>query len=64
MNWAISMAADYSDWSKEDLIAELKKLTRRKKFGLVWEESAEDVALELNENLPVVEHIRFSSRGI
>ena len=58
MNWASSMAVDYSDWSKEDLVAELKKLTRRKKFGLVWEESAEDIALELHENLPVVEHIK------
>jgi hypothetical protein len=53
---------DYADWSKEDLVAEIRKLARRKKYGLVWEEKDEDVALTLNENLPVFEQVK--SRAI
>lgn len=53
---------DYADWSKEDLVAEIKKLARRKKYGLVWEEKDEEVAITLNENLPVFEQVK--SRAI
>lgn len=57
---------DYSQWSHEELIAEVKKLSRRKKFGLVWEDRAEDLVQELNTNLPVIEQIKsksISSKG-
>lgn len=53
---------DYADWSKEDLVAEIKKLARRKKYGLVWEEKDEEVAITLNENLPIFEQVK--SRAI
>jgi len=29
---------DYTDWSKEELIAHIQKLEKRKKYGLVWNE--------------------------
>jgi adenine-specific DNA-methyltransferase len=29
---------DYSDWNKNDLIKEIKKLKKRKKYGIVWDE--------------------------
>ncbi|MBM4056235.1 MAG: site-specific DNA-methyltransferase [Planctomycetes bacterium] len=29
---------NYQDWTKEDLIQEIKRLKKRKKYGLVWEE--------------------------
>lgn len=53
---------DYTAWSKEDLVIEIKKLTRRKKYGLVWEEKDEEVATTLIENLPVFEQVK--SRAI
>ena len=50
--------SDYESWTKDDLISEIQKLNRRKKYGLVWEDNAEDVAIELQENLPVLEQIK------
>ena len=29
---------DYSQWDKQDLIAHIEKLKKRKKYGLVWDE--------------------------
>jgi adenine-specific DNA-methyltransferase len=43
-----------SDWSKEQLIAEIKRLKKRKKFGLVWEDKPEDVAERCKSELPVL----------
>jgi hypothetical protein len=31
---------DYQNWSKADLIKEIKQLRKRKKYGLVWEKIA------------------------
>lgn len=45
---------DYSDWSKEELVKELKKVGKRKKYGLVWEEKPENVADLCKEKLPVL----------
>jgi hypothetical protein len=28
----------YQHWSKEELIEEIKRLKKRKKYGLVWED--------------------------
>ena len=41
--------------TKEELIREVKKLKKRKKYGIVWEEKAEKVAELCNEKLPVLE---------
>lgn len=45
---------DYSNWSKEELIKELKKVEKRKKYGIVWEDKPEQVALLCKEKLPVL----------
>tara|TARA_Y100000310_G_scaffold334442_1_gene414219 strand:+ start:359 stop:2074 length:1716 start_codon:yes stop_codon:yes gene_type:complete len=45
---------DYSDWSKTQLIKEVKKLEKRKKFGIVWEDKPEDVAKRCKNELPVL----------
>lgn len=45
---------DYSNWSKEELVRELKKVEKRKKYGIVWEEKPEQVALLCKEKLPVL----------
>lgn len=45
---------DYSGWAKEDLIREIKKLEKRKKYGVVWEGTPEEVAELCKANLPVL----------
>lgn len=47
---------DYRDYTKEQLIAELKKLSKRKKYGLVWEEEKTKERFEANAEgkLPVL----------
>ncbi len=55
-NKQITMTKDYSDWSKEELIRELEKLKKRKKYGIVWEDALEEEAeLVCKEQLPVLE---------
>lgn len=44
---------NYSEWSKEELIEEIKKLKKRKKYGIVWEEKKEIVAEYCKIKLPV-----------
>ena len=46
---------DYSNWSKEELIRELKKVEKRKKYGIVWEDKPENVAKRCETELPVLE---------
>ena len=45
---------DYFGWAKEDLIREIKKLEKRKKYGVVWEDTPEEVAELCKANLPVL----------
>jgi adenine-specific DNA-methyltransferase len=45
---------NYSAWSKQDLIDEVKKLKKRKKYGIVWEDKPEQVAELCKEKLPVL----------
>ncbi len=51
---------DYTNWSKEELVKEIKKLKKRKKFGLVWDE--EKTKEEFNKNsidkIPILKEIR------
>lgn len=44
----------YPNWSKEQLIEEIKRLKKRKKFGLVWEDKPEDVVELCKTKLPVL----------
>jgi len=46
------------DLSKEQLMEEIKRLKKRKKFGLIWEEKDEVVATECRNNLPVLEEFK------
>jgi adenine-specific DNA-methyltransferase len=45
---------DYTNWSNEKLIQEIKELLKRKRFGLVWEDKKEDIAEECKDFLPVL----------
>ncbi len=44
----------FDDWSKGDLIREIKKLKKQKKYGVVWEEKSEFVVEQCKEKLPVL----------
>ncbi len=52
---------EYADWSKEDLLEEIKKLQKRKKFGLVWETKDEDVLTGLEEHIPLLQSVKSKS---
>ncbi|NLZ24493.1 site-specific DNA-methyltransferase, partial [Candidatus Dojkabacteria bacterium] len=41
--------------SKEQLLEEIKKLKRRKKYGLVWEDKPESVVERCKKEIPVLE---------
>ena len=49
---------DYSNWSKEELVRELKKVEKRKKYGIVWEDKPEKVAELCKEKLAVLEEAK------
>ena len=50
---------DYSDWSKPNLINEIKKFEKRKKYGLVWDEerTKEIFEEEVQKKLPVLKDV-------
>ena len=50
------------DYSREELLALIKNLKSRKKFGLVWEDKPENVATMCADNLPVL--FEVESRAI
>src|SRR3989338_4592273 len=45
---------NYSEWSKQELVEEIKKLEKRKKYGIVWEDKLEQVAELCKEKLPIL----------
>jgi adenine-specific DNA-methyltransferase len=45
---------NFTEWNKEDLIDEVRKLRKRKKYGIVWEDKPEQVAELCKEKLPVL----------
>lgn len=47
---------NYQDWAKEDLIQEIKRLKKRKKYGLVWDEekTKERFEADAEGKLPVL----------
>ncbi len=53
---------EYDSWDKSRLIEELKRLSARKKYGLVWENKPEDVVEKCKTELPVLEEVE--SRAI
>lgn len=44
----------YENWSREELLKEIEKLNKRKKYGVVWEDKKEDVAELCKSKLPVL----------
>jgi adenine-specific DNA-methyltransferase len=49
---------DYQNWSKAELIKEIKRVKKRKKYGLVWEDKTEEVVEMCKEKLPVVKEVK------
>lgn len=47
-------ANNYLEWSKEELVDEIKKLKRRRKYGIVWEAKSENVVTDCRIKLPVL----------
>ena len=45
---------DYSKWSNKELIDEIKKMKKRKRYGLVWEDKPENIAEHSKKKLPVL----------
>jgi adenine-specific DNA-methyltransferase len=50
----MNMKKDYLSWSKSELVKEIKKLEKRKRYGLVWEDKPEKVAELCKEKFPVL----------
>lgn len=48
---------DYQNWSRADLIKEIERLKKRKRYGVVWEEKSEEIVEMCKEKLPVVKEI-------
>lgn len=54
----ISSTKYYNEYSKEELIEEIKKLRKRKKYGLVWEDKKEEVVEMCKNKLPVLKEVK------
>ncbi len=53
----VSGTSKFYDWSREQLVAEVGRLRKRKKYGLVWEEKTEDVVEQCKTELPVLKEV-------
>lgn len=49
---------NYSQWSKDELVAEVESLRRSKRFGLIWEDQEEDESNSLSERIPILTELR------
>jgi len=49
---------NYQNWSKDDLVEEIERLKKRKKYGIVWEEKKEDVVEQCKKELPVLKEVK------
>lgn len=47
----------YKGWSNDDLIKEVERLRKRKKYGLVWEDKPEGVVERCKTELPVLDEV-------
>ena len=48
----------YDGWTRERLLEEVKKLKKRKKYGIVWEHKPEDVVEQCKRELPVLKEVK------
>src|SRR3990167_6987271 len=46
------------DWTTEQLVDEVARLRKRKKYGLVWEDKPEDVVEQCKTELPVLKEVK------
>ena len=55
---------DYTNWSKEDLVKEIKKLKKRKKYGIVWDDEKTKEEFDKNSigKFPILKEIK--TKGI
>lgn len=44
----------YGEWTKEELVNEIRKLKKRKKYGIVWEDKPEVVSELCKSHLPIL----------
>ena len=51
------MSKSLEEYSREELIGEIKSLKKQKKFGLVWEDKPEKVVKDCETKLPVVKEV-------
>ena len=49
------MKSNYNNWDKAELIEEIEKLKKRKKYGLVWNDFLEDVVERCRREFPFLE---------
>jgi len=49
---------NYKNWSKEDLVKEIEKLKKRKKYGIVWERKEEKVVEQCKRELPILKEVK------
>ena len=51
---------NYSDWSNDDFVKEIKKLKERKKYGIVWneEKTKEEFDKESEGKLPILKEVK------
>lgn len=52
------MAKDYSNLNKDELLKVVEKLESRKKYGLIWEDKPEDVAVQCKSELPILKEVK------
>ena len=52
------MKNKYQDWTKIELIQEVEKLAKKKKYGLVWQDKSEEVIDQCNEQFPVLKEVK------
>jgi len=48
------MTDKYSNLTREELVAELEHIKKNKKYGLVWEETKEEVVEACKDNVPIL----------
>ena len=51
------MTKRYEDYTREQLLEEIKKLNKQKKFGLVWEDKPEQDVEDCKNNFPVLTEV-------
>lgn len=53
----------YDKWTREQLVVEVERLRKRKKYGLVWESKPEDVVEQCKTKLPVLKEVLNKAVG-